>query len=308
MKHIQIVLLALIVLSLFTCSKDKDNDDEIIYSTNKDSVMNDLFTVVPHDSGSFMDIASIPIQQELYDYAEIDTGFKASIEAFKSFNTMLENPGVLLGTSSKSSLGVNWEPLGCEDYGNYSRECKWERDYGEYKYTSVHLIEFITGTSLLKTYIRGTYDGFNFDEYGNYEGDDEGYLISDWMITSNNQLTIINTYYVPFDDIVAGEPVFSYIYEVGESTTIYTPWGEDIIIHVILQNIIYGWDYIDGHHPSIHYLGEWEGDILTSVYNTWCLGEHGLRTTYTSVYDFEEHEGAWCTYECDGTPIYCSDK
>lgn len=305
MKRFNIVFLSVILLSLITCSKDKDNDEPEL-STNADTIMIDILTEVSPENETFMDIAPIPISSELYDYAELDTNFQTAINAMESFNDMIENPGILLGSSLKSAQTVAWESLGCEDYGNYSRVCKWEQDHGEYKYTTVQTNDFITGSILRETFIRGVYDGFDYDEWGDYEGDDEGYRISDWLIIGYNTTTVINIYFTPFNDIVADEPVFTFIYTVGEGYTIYTPWGgTELVFDVVYQDYIYSWSSIDGHYPSIYVYSEWEGDLLSTIINTWCLSDLGLRPTYTSTYNFETHEGAWCTYMCNGEIINC---
>ena len=301
MKQFQIVLLCLIVLFISGCSKDKDNDEEILPEGKKDSLMVDILNEVAIDQKTFMDIAPIPIQQELYNYASLDTGFQKALDAIESFNDMLQNPGVLLGSSTKSSQSVAWEKKGCEQFGSFS-ECTWEQDHGDYIYRVVQTISIYS--NILETYISGTYDGVFYGKLG-----EDFYLISDWATTFNGLQTIINTYFAPTHEGVAGEILFSYMYIVGEGYTIYTPGGgSDYIVDVIYQNIIYTWDGIDGHHESISSLMSWEGSTLTTVVDTWCANHKSLRTTYGSTYDFNEHEGAWCAFDCDGIPIHCSDN
>lgn len=286
---------------LSTCSKDKDEGDENLPAGNKDTIMIDILTEVAGDQESFMDIAPIPIQDELFDYAGLDTCFQNALEVIESFNNMIENPGILLGSSLKSTQSVGWEKKGCDGFGGVT-ECTWEEDHGDYIYRVVQTIS--TYSNILETYISGTYDGVFYGELG-----EDFYLISDWATTFNDLQTSINTYYAPTHEGVEGEILFSYLYIVGEGYTIYTGGGgSDYIVDVIIQNTIYTWDGMNGHHESISSLMTWEGSELTTVINTWCANYESLRTTYGSTYDFDEHEGAWCVFDCDGIPIYCSDN
>jgi hypothetical protein len=298
MKQIQLLILGAVVICFTGCSKDKDDGTEPI--VNNDSIMIELLTEATCEGHTLMDITPIPIQPELYDYAAVDTSFQNVIEAIENFNNLLQNPGFLLETSEKSAQEVEWEFKGCTTIGNVS-ECIWELDKGNYIYRSTQTIESISGTTQLETEISGTFDGFFYGELG-----EDFYRISDWTTSGHGTLTIINTYFTPFNEYVDGEPVFTYIYSVGEGYTIYTPWGgTEYILNVMYQNIIYSWDYIDGHHPSIQRISEWHGDLLTTIVSTWCLGDLGLRPTYSSSYDFEDHEGAWCSYDCNGIPFSC---
>ena len=126
MKRIYIFLISVIIISLGNCSKDEDNGD-IELSTDSDTIMTEILTEVSPENETFMDIAPIPIPSELYDYAAIDTNFQAAIQTIEDFNDMIENPGVLLGTSLKSSQTAEWESLGCEETA-YSSICMWERN------------------------------------------------------------------------------------------------------------------------------------------------------------------------------------
>ncbi|MBA7534155.1 hypothetical protein ES705_26401 [subsurface metagenome] len=300
MKRIQIVFIGVFIMFFFSCSKDKDNNDELIPSGNNDSIMIDILSEVSGDQKTFMDIAPIPIQAELYDFAEVDTNFQTVLDVIENFNDMIENPGILLGTSLKSTQAVNWDPKGCEEFGTIS-VCTWELDQGDYMYRVEQTMESTTGSVTLETFISGTYDGVFYGELG-----EDFYLISDWIITFNGLQTWIMIYFAPTHEGVYGEPVFSYLYAVGEGRTIYTPWGgSELIMNVSYQNIIYTWDGINGHHESILSLMEWEGDLLTTVVGTYCINYESLRPTYSSTYNFDDHEGAWCSYDCDGIPINC---
>lgn len=300
MKRIQIVFLGLIIMFFSTCSKDKDKDD-IYPSGNKDSLMVNILTEVADDQKTFMDITPIPIQDELYDYAGLDTSFQVVLDAMESFNDMLENPGILLGSSLKSSQSIDWEKKGCDEIGGIT-ECTWEQDHGDYIYRVVQTISFYS--NIIETYISGTYDGVFYGELG-----EDFYLISEWASTFDDCQVSIDIYYAPTHEGVAGEIVFSYLYVVGEGYTVYTPWGgSQYVLDVLYQNIIYTWDGVNGHHESISSTMTWEGSVMSTLVETWCLNYESLRLTYASTYDFDEHEGAWCVFDCDGVPIYCSDN
>ncbi len=310
MKRFNIVFLSIIILSLLTCSKDKDNE-EIEFSTDTDTVMIELFTEISPENETFMDIAPIPIPPELYDYAEIDTNFQRVIQFYEDFNDMIENPGFLLETSSlKSGEALHWKSLGCEEFPlEHKSICKRERDHGEYKFTAIQTFDHLTGSKFLETFIRGVYYGFDYDEWGGYKDDDEGYRIHDWLVTNHDTTTIINTYYTPFNDIIANKPKSTSTYTVGEGYTIYTPWGgEDYIRHVMYIDIIYSYDYINGHHESMQSFSEWLGDLLTTISSSWCLLESEMRIKYISYYDFDTHAGNWCSFDCDEVVIDCGSN
>jgi hypothetical protein len=301
MDRILIVFLGLTIIFLSSCSKDKDNDEEILPAGDKDSLMIDILTEVAVDQKTFMEITPIPMQEELFDYAELDTSFQKALDAMESFNNMLQNPAILLGSSAKSTQAISWEKKGCDEVGGIT-ECTWEQHHGDYIYRVVQTISFFS--NILETYISGTYDDVFYGELG-----EEFYLISEWSTTFNELQTNINIYFAPTHEGVTGEIVFSYLYIVGDGYTIYTPWGgSEYILDVLYENIIYTWDGINGHHESISTTMAWEGSVISTLVETWCLNYESLRLTYTSTYNFDEHEGAWCVIDCDGIPIYCSDN
>lgn len=303
MKRIQIILLSLIVMFLLTCSKDNENGDDINSIVNKDSVMLDILTEISEDNKAFMNIAPIPVPDELINYANMDTGFQTAMHAIEDFNDMLQNPGILLGTSLKSTKASGWVDKGCEQISTVY-ECKWELDCGEYIYRVVQTMESLSNTIISETYISGTYDGIFYGELGS-----DFYLISDWTTMFNDLQLLINIYFAPTHEVVEGKPVFTYQIITSEPRTIYTGWGgQDLIVNTLYQNIIYTWDGINGHHPSIHTILEWEGDLLTTIVQTWCANIEALRVTYGSTYNFADHEGAWCHYDCNGIPFACSDN
>jgi hypothetical protein len=300
MKQVQGIFLGLIVMLFSMCSKDKDNDDEVIPEGDKDTVMLDILTEVAINQNTFMDIRPIPIQEELYSYAELDTSFNTALDVMESFNNMIKNPGVLLGSSLKSTQSVGWEKKGCEDIGGIT-ECTWELDCGDYIYRVVQTISFYS--NILETYISGTYDDVFYGELG-----EDFYLISVWSTAYDELITTIEIFFAPTHDGVNGERVFSYLYAVGEGYSVYSAGGSSYVMDVVIENIIYTWDGINGHHESISTVLTWQGSILATVVNTWCTSYESLRPFYASTYNFDEHEGAWCVFDCDGLPIYCSDN
>lgn len=302
MKRFQIALLSMIVMFLFTCSKDKDNGEEVIPSGNADTLMIEILTEISDDNKSFMDITPIPIPEELINYAAVDTGFGKAINAIEDFNNLLSNPGILLGASLKSTKASNWVDMGCDQISTVY-ECTWILDRGDYIYKVVQTMESLSNTIIHETFISGTYDGVFYGELGS-----DFYLISDWTTMFNDLQVLINIYFAPSHEGVEGKPVFTYHMVTGETRTIYSHWGgQDLITNTMYQNIIYTWDGINGHHESIHSVLQWEGDLLTTVISTWCPNIKSLMTTYGSTYNFAEHEGSWCHFDCDGIPFACGD-
>ena len=303
MKRIQLIFLVAVVAYFVSCSKDDNNDHKISTMVNKDSIMTDLFSELSGNGHTIMDISPIPIQTELYDYAEMDTSFRIAIDAIDAFNEVIEHPGILLGLSLKSTLEKSWEFKGCEEYGTMS-ECTWIQDHGEYAYKCVQTTQGLTSSIINDIYIGGTYDGINYSNLN----EDEYYLLSQWTTMFNDLQITITTFFAPFNDDVAGEVEFFYQYIAGESRTIYTPWGTERINNSIINSLIYIWDAIHGCHPSISTTLQWEGSMLTTLTSTYCANYEDLRMFYSSAYDFDEHEGAWCIYDCDEIPIDCGSK
>jgi len=301
MKRIQIILLSLIVIFLVNCSKDKDNDDLVIPSDNSDTLMIDLLTEVSDPNKTFMDIAPLPLPDELNDYAETDTGFQAAINAMDDFNDMIQNPGILLGISMKSTQTDNWELVVCEDYGTTSI-CSWKSDRGEYMYHAEQTTSF--NSVVLDISISGTRDGIFYAE----KGSDEPYTISEWSTVFNDlQLNII-IYNDPVPEYLRDQPVFSYLYIVAHEGTVYQ-WGERReIINVTFQSTIHSWNSIKQQNvESLVSLVNWEGDLLTTVLSSYCANYEAARPHYGSTYNFDTHEGSWCHFDCNGIPFACGD-
>ncbi len=302
MKRIVIFLIGALVMLHFGCSKDKDDGGDTGQNISNDSLMTDILAEIAEDDTSFMDIAPIPIQAELYDYAEVDTGFQRILEVIENFNELIGHPGILLGETAKSTLVSNWVFKGCEGFANVS-ECTWEIDRGTYKYTLVETTESMTGTSIKDLYISGTRNGVYYSDL------DDSYLISEWTTILNNLQITITTYYAPFNEIVANQELFYYHYIAGEGRTIYTPRSEpQYVTNSVINSINYGWDYVNGHYEVISSTLEWEGSLLTTLTSMYCANYQALRTSYSSTYNFAEHEGAWCAYDCDEQPIACGSS
>ncbi len=302
MKRTQLFFVIALAIYFTSCSKEDNNDHKISTMVNKDSIMTDLFSELSDNGHTFMDISPIPIQAELYDYAEIDTSFQKAIDVIDAFNEMIKHPGILLGSSLKSTLDKSWEFKGCEAYGTTS-ECTWIQDHGEYAYKCVQTTQ--TSSIINDIYIGGTYDGIHYSNLN----EDEYYLFSQWTTMFNDLQITITTFFVPFNDDVAGEVEFFYQYIAGESRTIYTPWGgEEIINNSIINNLIYIWDDFHGCHPSISTTLQWNGSLLATLTSRYCSNYDNLRMFYNSVYDFDELEGSWCIYDCDEKPMDCGSN
>jgi hypothetical protein len=304
MKRIQIIFLTALAAYFASCSKEDNTEHIISTMANKDSIMVDLFGEWSDNGKTFMDISPIPVQAELYDYAEVDTNFQMAIDAIEAFNDMIEHPGILLGSSQKSTLDKSWEFKGCEEYGTMS-ECTYIQDHGEYVFKCVTTTQSITQTVVNDIYIGGTCDGINYSSLN----EDEYYLKTEWTITEGGKQITITTFFDPVNDDVAGEVAFFYQYIAGEGRTIYTPWGgTERVINSTINNLIYIWDPVHGCHPSISTTLQWDGNLLTTLTSIYCANHDELKLFYSSAYDFEKLEGSWCIYDCDEKPIDCGSN
>lgn len=300
MRHSIPVLLGTLIVCFLSCSKDKDNDDDSYLSTDRDTIMREILTEAAVDDYSFMDITPIPLQSELYDFAETDTSLLSIIQAIEDFNDMIQNPGILLGASMKSTQG-GWVSKGCESIANVSI-CTWERSQGTYMYRFEQTIESFSGTVKTEISCSGTRDGIFYGELG-----EDFYPVSDETIISHNKQIITNIYDAPYNEIVRDqEPyAFTYIFTAGDGLSIIH-WGEvEYILNYTYESINYLFDETHGNYPVIHTISEWTGSLLTNTISTYCPSYQGLRVTYNWSYDFDEHEGSWCSYDCDQIPISC---
>ncbi|MGC9344857.1 MAG: hypothetical protein ACP5E3_19270 [Bacteroidales bacterium] len=300
MSKIYFFSLCLFIVFSASCSKKEDTNETFLPGTNKDSIMIDILSKASELNKSFTNIAPLPIEDELYDHASIDTGFQNIIKAMEDFNEILEHPGFLLGGSLKSSASSEWKFEGCRQSGPVSY-CTWVQDRGEYLYKLIQTNEsFAGGSKIYSTYISGTFEGVFYGEAGK-----DYYLISDWIITYGEYHTIITRYYAPMHEGVYGEPHFCFSYHRGESSSIFTPWGKTTKRNATYNYIIYHWDTGNGHHESISSTIEWEGSLIRTIRSRFCYGQESLMPSYSSSFDFETHRSWWCHFDCNGNSFGC---
>lgn len=303
MKQLLSVLTAICIIIFSGCSKDNDTNEEPDSLISKDSVMATIFREVSDVGYSFMDITPIPVEPELYEYAGVDTGFRLAIDAIEKFNEIIEHPGILMGSSLKTTSESKWESQGCEG-GDIISECTWIEDHGEYAFKFVEISEpFVSGITD-DMYIGGTFEGIHYGNLGN----DEYYLISEETTMFNNLQISITTYFPPVGDF-SGKIAFTFLYIAGEGRTICSDWGgTHQVINSILSSEIYIQDPVKGNRPVMATTLQWEGGLLTTVVSSYCASYDNLRTTYGSTYNFDEHEGSWCVYDCDEVPTACGSN
>ena len=304
MKQLFMALTAIIIVVFSGCSKEDNNEHIISIMADKDSIMTDLFNELSENGNNFTDISTIPVQAELYDYSETDTGFRTAINAIETFNEMIGHPGILIGVPLKSTMDKSWQCLGCKEYGTMS-VCTYIQDHGEYVFKCVQTIQGLTNSIIIDMYIGGTCNGIN---YSNLD-EDEYYLKSQITTTGGNIQYTATIFFDPVNDDFANEVWEYYQYIVGEGRTIYTPWnGTERVINTTLNNILNIWDAIHGCHPSISTTIQWDGSLVTTLTSVYCANHDDLRLFYSSAYDFDGHEGSWCIYDCDEIPIDCGSN
>jgi len=236
MSKIYFFSLCLFIISSTSCSKKEDNNKAFIPETNKDSIMIDILSEASELNKSFTNIAPLPIDDELYDHAGIDTGFQVIIKDMEDFNEILEHPGFLLGGSLKSSASSGWKFEGCRQSGSVSY-CTWVQDRGDYLYKFIQTSESFAGGKVMKNKVEITGaadEGVFYGEVGK-----DYYLISNWIITYGEYHSIITKYYAPVHEGVYGEPLIRFLYHRGESSSIFTPWGKTTKRNASYQYIIY---------------------------------------------------------------------
>ncbi len=296
MRHSILVLLGSLIVCFLSCSKDKDNDDETDLSTNRDTIMRGILTEV--DGYTIMDITPIPLQPELYDFAETDTSLLSIIQAIEDFNDMIQNPGILLGATTKSSQG-EWV---CESVFNGTL-CTLVQDHGAYMYKFEWTSESFSGSTQMQISVSGTRDGIFYGELG-----EEFYPVSSETISNHNKEIAIIIYLDPYNETIRDyQPfAFSYRFSAGEGQTI-VHWGEaEYILNYTFESTNYLFDEeTHDNYPVIYSISEWTGSLVTNVIEMYCADYHGLRVVYNWSYDFDEHEGSWCSYDCDGIAFAC---
>jgi len=277
----------LIVLSILilNCSKDSVIEEEIIKDNN--STLIDIFTTISNDSNTILDIAPIPVFDEL---ANLDNEYVDQVlESISKFNDLLKNPMNISGSTEKSGRSsMDYDT--CITFLNYT-ECTFFRDKGDYSITVKQEISPMINT--YEVYFSGIFEGV---DYGNM------YLLQDQVMGNGGKVFSWEFYRPPSPPWFANQKSLTIQYNVFDNeTTIYTPWGTFDNQESVIKTTNYMWDDTTGsYHPAVCNEMISKGNILQMKISTWSYKNEVLFYFWVATWDWESHSGTWITFDEDG--------
>ncbi len=280
------LILIIFPILMLNCSKDKNDEVEIIINNN-DSALVDLFTDISQNYNTVLDIAPIPIFDDL---TNLNNEYVDQIlESISKFNDLLKNPQDIPELIEKSgTLSLDYDT--CVTSGNYT-ECTYFRDKGDYSIT-------------IKQEISPTYTTYKVYYSGIFEGVDYGsmYLLQDQFIGFGGISFYWDFYRPPSPPEFANQKHLSITYLLqDDETTIYTPWGAVGSRESYLNMTFYVWDYIlDANRPTMCNEMILDGNILNLKIWAWSFNKEALFISWIATWDFESKSGIWASFDEDG--------
>ena len=277
----------LIVLSILilNCSKDSGTEPEIVKDNN--ATLIDIFTTISNDSNTIIDIAPIPVFDEL---ANLDNeNVDQILESISKFNDLLKNPMNISGPTEKSGRSsLDYDT--CITFLNYT-ECTFFRDKGDYSITVKQEISPMINT--YEVYFSGIFEGV---DYGNM------YLLQDQVMGNGGKVFNWEFYRPPSPPWFANQKSLTIQYYVsGNETTIYTPWGTFDDQESVIKITDYMWDDTTGsYHPDDRNEMISNANILQMRISIWSYKNEGLFHFWVATWDWESHSGTWITFDEDG--------
>ena len=210
-------LLLTVVLFAGLLSAQENNGEKIIKPELKhyliDTTLIEIFSIISKEYDTFLDIAPIPIYDELTDLdnENVDQVF----ESIGRFNDLINNNQKILGSVEQSVISSR----DCETVVNYT-ECTYFIDKGDYSITvKQEITQYPLFTYTYKVYFSGVFEGV---DYGSM------YLLQDYnfMGEEDNYLSIWEFYQPPSPPWCANQPSLTILYLTDDDgSTTYTPWG-----------------------------------------------------------------------------------
>ncbi|RKY96511.1 MAG: hypothetical protein DRQ13_05805 [Ignavibacteriae bacterium] len=294
------LLLSLILftglLSAQEDSGDKRTKSEI-ENYSIDTTLIEIFSTISKEYDTFLDIAPIPIYDELTDLD--NENVDQVLESSRRFNDLVNNDKKILG-SVEQSVKSSKDYDTCET-DIVSTVCTYFRDKGNYSIKvvqeiSIHWITY-------KVYYSGDFKGVDFLP-GVFESLDYDsiYLLQDQLIWKNGKYFIAAFYRPVFLPEFSNQIWHtSEIFIFDDETTIYTPWGTSSNQVILYKSTDYEWDFLEKYnHPSGSSEMRTEGNILTLRISNWSYKNEQLYHFWVGFWDFESQKGTWITFNEDG--------
>ncbi len=283
-------LLLTVVLFAGLVSAQENNGNEIIVSDLQPSLNNvsldEIFSMIPDENNAFVNIAPIRIAEELTQLE--NENIDEVMESIDRFNKLIANHQNI-GSQEQAVKSPNDYDT-CETNFNYT-ECTFYRDKGEYSITIVQGIAQMYTTYTV--YYSGVFEGV---DYG------EKYKIQDHYIQKDGKVLNILFYRPPVPPESANNIHHEYDFRIfDDSTTIYTPWGTFDNKVLVFKEIFYEWEVNSRvNHQNIHQTASIDKNILRLGIDFWNINKEELYHAWVAMWDFEEMEGTWMSFDPDG--------
>jgi len=265
------LLLSFVLFTGFLSAQENNGDKTIKSGLEhyfSDTTLIEIFSTISKEYKTFLDIAPIPIFDELTDLD--NENVDQVLESIRRFNDLVNN---------------------CETFMIYT-ECTYFRDKGDY---SITVKQETTPTSnTYEVYYSGVFEGVDYGsmyllQHQSFIGKDDFIFIWEFYqppsppeCTNQRRLTI---QYITYDD----------------GSTTYTPWGTSSSRVSSIQETLYAWDYtVNYNHPFDHGKMTIDGNELILQNFAWSYKNEELYLWWLGIWDFESHTGTWITFDEDG--------
>ena len=289
-------LLLTVVLFAGLVSAQENNGDKIIKPVPEhysiDTTIIEIFSDISKKYKTFLDIAPIPIFDELTD--SDNENVNQVFESVRRFNELVNNDQKKLG-SVEQSVKSSKDYDTCET-NIVSTECTYFRDKGDYSITVKQEITHFFNT--YEVYISGVFEGV---DYGNM------YLLQrqSYMGKKDEESIFIWEFFLPASPPECANQLWRAIeiQEFDDETTLYTPWGTSSKKVSIVRSTNYFCYPAFGkkeYHPLDCNEMSIDGDELRLIIYSWSDKNEELYIWWLATWDFESHKGIWITFDEDG--------
>jgi len=284
-------VLFLLFLFILGCSKDKDTKPSGEISHNDSTALVEILKDISKENPTMLDLGKITLPGFILNTDNEEV--KKFVSLIERFNHLIENPQDVDSGNFKSSSALNYKKE-CETTGDITT-CTFTEDHGDYKIILIQTMS--TKFMEINLYYSGIYKGV---DYG------DKFLIQRYYTLADSLYFIWEHFRTPEWEEAAGEILFSYEGLSMDKRTIYTPWGTEVRRKYVFTSRVYAYDYLKhNNHINIKCTLTMDDHILQLILKLWSLRLNDLYILLSGRYDFEEMEGAWCTFDDYGKVTKC---
>jgi len=294
------LLLSFVLFASFLSAQENDRDKIIkpkLEQYLNDTTLNEIFSDISKEYDTFLDIAPLPIFDELTDLN--NENVNQVLESSRRFNELVNKAQNTLG-SVEQSVKSSKDYDTCET-DIVSTVCTFFRDKGNYSITVVQ--EITPHWNMYKVYYSGVFEGVD-SLPGVFESldYDSMYLLHDQLIWKNGKRFIWNFYRPLFLPEFTNELWYTIeSYVLDDETTIYTPWGTSSNQEIVSKYTSYAWDFLEKYnHPSGSNEMSIKGNELRLTISNWSYKNEQLYHFWVGIWDWGSHTGTWITFNEDG--------